>query len=321
MSCAQASVELGEPLEGTAAVARTWLLVEQPGPWGAKALTASHLDPEAGRALDRAASGTGVRVALVRRPGRHADLHRPARRRVLLAHTSPGGAWLRTADIADPAGLAALDFAALGAPDAAEPLSFGTAYHGPPVVAVCTNGRRDRCCALYGRPLAAELAASGSLDVWEITHLGGHRFAPTMVVLPHGYAYGRVDGAHAKRIAEAAQSGRVVPDGCRGRSTWERPGQAAELAVRRLTGEEDADALTVGAAVERTDTGTASGGAGPVWRVPVVHRDGRSWQVAVARTASEPPRPESCGAALGTPARMEVTGIEPAAAGRALPYR
>ncbi len=67
-TCATASRDLDEPLAGTAATARTWLLVEQPGPWGAKALTSSHLDPEVGSALERAAEGTGVRVALIAAP-------------------------------------------------------------------------------------------------------------------------------------------------------------------------------------------------------------------------------------------------------------
>src|SRR5690606_7942985 len=74
--CSTASRELDEPLAGTAATARTWVLLEQPGPWGAKALTSSHLDPALGRALETAAKGTGVRIALIRRTGRHAD--RPA---------------------------------------------------------------------------------------------------------------------------------------------------------------------------------------------------------------------------------------------------
>lgn len=295
--CTRASFELGEPLAGTAAVARTWLLIEQPGPWGAKALTGSRLDPAVGRALDRAADGTGVRVALIRRPGPHADRHRPSRHRVLLAHTAPHDPWIRTADLTDPADLTGLDFARLGAGAHG---GFGAAYEGPPVVAVCTNGKRDRCCALYGRPLAAELAASGGQDVWEITHLGGHRFAPTMLVLPYGYTYGRVDGHHAKDVLEAARSGRVVLDGCRGRSVWERPGQAADLAVRTLTGEDRADAVTV----EGTDE--APGG----WIVRVAHADGRAWRVAVARSVAQPPRPESCGAPLGTPARAAVTSVE-----------
>jgi hypothetical protein len=302
-----ASAELAEPVAATAATARTWLLIEQPGPWGAKALKASHLDPALGRALDSLADGTGVRVGLIRRPGRHADLHRPGSRRVFLAHTAPHDPWIRTADLRDPGELTDLDVAAAGG---GRHGGFGAAYDGPPLAFVCTNGRRDRCCALYGRPLAEELAASaGPGQVWETTHLGGHRFAPTMLVLPHAYAYARIDGRRAKDVLDAAASGQVLPEGCRGRSTWDRPGQAAELAVRELTGERRADALSV------TGTGPAgpgdddAGPAGAGWTVTVAHRDGRAWRVGVRRLAAQPPRPESCGAALGTPPVMDVTDL------------
>ncbi len=307
-TCTRTSAALAEPLTATAATARTWLLIEQPGPWGAKALKSSHLDPSVGRALDRLTNGTGVRIGLIRRPGRHADTHRPTRHRVFTAHTAPRNPWVRTAEIADPAELLALDFPALGA---GADTGFGSAYDGPPLALVCTNGTRDRCCALHGRPLAAELAGADGHDgghgsggghaVWETTHLGGHRFAPTMLVLPHGYAYGRLDGARAKAVLEAARSGLMVTDRCRGRSAWDRPGQAAELAVRALTGEDRADTLTV----EPAD------GSGPGARsVRVTHTDGRAWLVRVTESVSTPPRPESCGAALGTPARMDVTGID-----------
>nr|WP_246470460.1 sucrase ferredoxin [Streptomyces olivoverticillatus] len=291
---------MAEPLAGTAATARTWLLIEQAGPWGADALTSSHLDSETGRALDRAAKGTGVRVALIRRPGRHADCHSPSSQRVFAAHTAPGHSWIRTTEITDPAALLAeLDFAALGA---GEHGGLWQSYEGEPLALVCTNGKRDRCCALLGRPLAAELAASGGTEVWEVTHIGGHRFAPTLFVLPYGYAYGRATAHAVKDALHAAREGRVATAGCRGRSAWERPAQAAELAVRALTGEEDADALDV----------AATEGAAPRWRVTVTHHDGRSWRVEVEQGAAAPPRPESCGRALGTPARMDVVAIVPA---------
>ncbi|MEV5884971.1 sucrase ferredoxin [Streptomyces sp. NPDC052020] len=301
-TCSTVSRDLREPLAGTAATARTWLLVEQPGPWGAKALTSSHLDPALGFALEKAAKGTGVRIALIRRPGRHADCGSPAERRVYAAHTVPGNPWLHTATITDPRRLLGLDFAALGRGDHrtfAATLD-GRPHRGEPLALVCTNGKRDRCCALLGRPLAAELAASGLEGVWEVTHLGGHRFSPTLLVLPYGYAYGRV-GAHAvKEILHGVRDGRIVVDGCRGSSAWERPGQAAELAVRAMTGEHAADALSV----VRTD------GAAPRWKVTVAHADGRRWRVVVAQGASLPPRPESCGTpVLGSPARMEVLTV------------
>ncbi|MBD3006307.1 sucrase ferredoxin [Streptomyces sp. 5-10] len=314
-TCATASRDLSEPLAGTAATASTWLLVEQPGPWGTEALTASRLDPAVGRALERAAEGTGVRVALIRRPGRHADLHTGARHRVFVAHTRPGRSWIRTTALDDPARLLGLDFAALGAGDPGgltlrpqaphephDPAAWEE-YTGDPLVLVCTNGKRDRCCALLGRPLAGELAASGVHGTWEITHIGGHRFSPTLVVLPHGYAYGRATAQGVKDVIEALRHGRVVTGGCRGRSTWERPGQAAELAIRELTGEDGADALTVVVRTEREAR---------VWSVTVAHRDGRVWQVSVAQLAAAPPRPESCGFPLGSPARMEVVGIRTA---------
>lgn len=297
-TCTTASAELGEPVAATAATARTWLLIEQPGPWGRKALTGSRLDPAVGRALDRAAEGTGVRIALIRRPGRHADLHTPAGHRVHLAHTAPGTTWIRSDTLMDPAELTDLDFAALGAGSHG---GFGTARSGPPLALVCTNGRRDRCCAVHGRALATELAASCDADVWEITHLGGHRFSPTMLVLPYGYAYGRVDGTLAKNVLAAARTGRVVLDGCRGRSAWDRPGQAADLAVRALAGIDPEAALAV--------RHTVAEPGGDTWSVLVAHTDGRAWEVAVTRRAAQPPRPESCGAPLGTPAGWTATGI------------
>ncbi|PAZ14747.1 sucrase ferredoxin [Streptomyces sp. SA15] len=301
-TCSTVSRDLGEPLSGTAATARTWLLLEQPGPWGVEALTSSHLDPALGRALEAAAQGTGVRIALIRRPGRHADSGTPALRHVYAAHTAPGNAWLHAATTRDPHRLLDLDFAALGRGDHSTFCSAldGRPHTGDPLALVCTNGKRDRCCALLGRPLATELAASGVEGTWEVTHLGGHRFSPTLLVLPYGYAYGRAEAHTVKEILHGVREGRIVMEGCRGNSAWERPGQAAELAVRTAVGEYAADAL----AIVRTE-GSPSG-----WEVTVAHADGRQWRVVVAQGASVPPRPESCGASvLGSPARMDVVAV------------
>ncbi|MGW0569048.1 sucrase ferredoxin [Streptomyces tauricus] len=300
-TCAKVSQDLEEPLAGTAATARTWLLVEQPGPWGAEALTSSHLDPVLGRALERAAEGTGVRIALIRRPGRHADCHQAAERQVYAAHTAPGNVWLHSATTTDPEQLLTLDFADLGRGLSS---TFDTAldarpHTGDPLALVCTNGKRDRCCALLGRPLAAELAASGVAGAWEVTHLGGHRFSPTLLVLPFGYAYGRAEAHAVKEVLQGVREGRVVTEGCRGSSAWERPGQAAELAVRTAVREDAAGALSV-VRIE---------GEAPHWEVTISHTDGRRWLVAVAQGASAPPRAQSCGSALGSPARMDVTAV------------
>lgn len=301
-TCTSVSRSLDEPLAGTAATARTWLLVEQPGPWGAKALTSSRLDPGLGRDLEKAAAGTGVRIALIRRPGRHDPTGVPLRR-IYAAHTVPGRNWLRTALLADPEDLRALDLKALGAGDYAsfDKALDGAPHTGAPLVCVCANGKRDRCCALLGRPLAASLADSGTEGVWEVTHLGGHRFSPTLLVLPYGYAYGRADSDSVYAVLDAAREGRILTAGCRGNSAWERPAQAAELAVREATGEDRAGVVDVEDAAPRADPGRH--------HFTVRHRDGRGWHVEVTPSAAGPPRPESCGASLGTPARMEVTAL------------
>ncbi|MFF2376050.1 sucrase ferredoxin [Streptomyces xiamenensis] len=297
--CATASWTREEPLAGTAATATTWLLLEQPGPWGPQALTGSRLDPVLGDALESAARGTGVRVALIRRPGRpSADAAADPSRRVYLAHTRPGHSWLRELRVQDPRRLLALDFTRLGA---GEHDGTGDPYHGDPLALVCTNGRRDRCCALLGRPLAAELEAGGGVSAWEITHIGGHRFAPTLLMLPHGYAYGRASAPLIKEVATALGEGRVVTRHCRGRSAWDRPGQAAELAVRELTGEEGPDALTV----------EAGGTDGAAAAVTVRHTDGRRWAVTVDQAADSPALPASCGAAPQPQSRMTVTAVRP----------
>lgn len=292
-TCAALSESLTEPLPGTAAVATTWLCLEQRGPWGHDALRESHLDPGIGTELDRLASAHGVRVQLIRRPGPHADT--PGPRQVLLGNAKPGGR-LREKTIDDPAELLDLDFEriAAGAHD-------GWGEPADPVLLVCTNGRRDRCCALLGRELIAEIGEHRQDSIWETSHTGGHRFAPAAVLLPSGYTYGRLTARRADSALAAASAGEVSLDGLRGRSPWSRAGQAAELAVRRELGENRLDALEVG---EADETGGST-------VVRVHHRDGRDWRVAVHARELDPPRPNSCGKGAVRPVSFEARIIRP----------
>jgi len=278
-ACSETSRLLAEPLAGTAPIARSWIVVEQPGPWGRKALTQSHLDQVLGAALDTAASAHGARVALVRWPGRHPDAGQVSRR-VWVASTQPGASWLLGGRVDDVAELGALAWSGLERGDrervrASLPVLFPEAE---PLLLVCTNGRRDVCCANFGRPLAGALRDRFPGRVWETTHLGGHRFAPTA----------------AASLVEHARLGRHVAGGYRGRSTFSRAGQAAEAAVRKaaaVDGLDDLDIETDGPLDSHADT----------WRVVVVHRDGRRWHIDVRARPLDPARPESCGAAAVRP--------------------
>lgn len=290
--CSDTAATLDEQLAGSAPRAVAWVALEQSGPWGPKAFTSSHLDPAVGAAIEATAAAHDVRPALIRRPGRHADHHTPEQpRRVLVAHTSPGRSWLLEGTVPDPADLLEADWAAMRDGDAeAVRRTLPTLVPSDRShLLVCTNGRRDVCCAAKGRPVALGVAALHPDRVWEVTHTSGHRFAATAVLLPAGTLHGWLDGAAAEDLLVAADRGETVLAGSRGRTTWAAPAQVAELAVREAVGELGLDALDV---VSSDATGDHS------WSVVVAHADGRRWQLTVASEASDLARAESCGKAL-----------------------
>jgi hypothetical protein len=296
---------LGEQLAGSAPEAVAWVALEQSGPWGAKAFTSSHLDPGLGRALESAAGSHRTRAVLVRRPGRHADTNVETgtdQRRVLVAFTVPGRTWLLEGTVTSPFALLDLDWPGLERGDVAAVRRSlpGLVLAAEPHLLVCTNGARDLCCAVRGRPIALGLAAGHPRLVWEVTHTSGHRFAPTAVLLPAGTLHGRLDLDAAEALLLEAAAGRTVLVGARGRSTWPAAAQVAELAVRERTGELRLDELAV---LTHDLVGTYG------WRTVVGHRDGRSWRVDVSSVASEEERAESCGKAL-KPLRRWVAVVE-----------
>jgi hypothetical protein len=288
--CSATSVAVGESLVGSAPYAVGWVCLEQNGPWGAKAWTSSHLDPEVGAAIEGAAASHEVRPSLIRRPGRHADPGTVTSRTVLVAHSRPGDAWLLAGTIASPEDLLALDWAAVAAGDREAAItSLPALAPADPQLLVCTNGTRDTCCARLGRPIAAAAAAHFPDQVWEVTHTSGHRFAPTTVLLPSGSLHGRV--LDATPLLRAETAGEVLVTGYRGRSVWPTEAQVAEEHVRRTTGVLGLDDLTV------TTTGDD-------WLV--AHRDGRRWPLRVT-AYDDGDRPESCGKGAKPVTRFRVT--------------
>jgi hypothetical protein len=206
--CSDAARERCDPMAGTAAPARRWLLIEHPGPWAIDALAGSGIDPQVQDRLQVAARIGSARILLIRRPGR-----RPrddGRRAWAVIDHSPlagqvWGTWREDDDL-----LAAVDLLR-GAQLEGMPTS-----PGEPVLLVCAHGRHDTCCALRGRPLAATLAARWPEWTWECSHVGGDRFAPNLVVLPDGAYYGRVDPAQGVAVVEAHLREEVVATSLRG---------------------------------------------------------------------------------------------------------
>jgi hypothetical protein len=234
--CSAASLTRDEPIVGTASTVRAFLLVENPGPWGVDALRDARLEPvEVRDALRERAALAGVRVLLVRRPGRATA---GEGRRVFAAYADPEQPWLETATVSQPRALLDLDLGSL-----ARGRPLGLTRCDEPVFCVCTHGRHDACCAELGRPTAAALSHSHPEHTWEVSHVGGDRFAANLLVLPDGLYYGRVDPGGAPGLASRHLEGHLDLTRLRGRSGYSFAVQVAEVGLRRRLGETGRDAL------------------------------------------------------------------------------
>lgn len=228
--CAAASRRRAEQLAGSATHVRTWVLLEHPGPWGETALLDARLPDGLGAELRRRAADLRAKILLVRRHGARTS-EEPGGLRVFAARTHPVAPRLESGLLADPREVLDLDLEALSRGG-----SSGLATYDGPLLCVCTNGRHDACCAERGRPIAQALAAAHPEATWEVSHIGGDRFAGNMVVLPHGLYYGRLDPDSALAVARAHLAGEVELDHLRGSSHHPMPVQAAEIALRREHG-------------------------------------------------------------------------------------
>jgi Sucrase/ferredoxin-like len=224
-----ADLAAGDPPEGTAPPADHWFLVEHPGPWGRVAFAQSGFERSVVDALDRWARLVRGRVLLVRRPGRRSGARE---RRWFRIDSRPGHESVRTGAVTADAGLV-------------EALSEPGVAVDHPLHLVCVHGRHDACCAVHGRPLAAALAVAGPEHTWECSHIGGCRFAPALVLLPHGFTFGAVPPAEAAALVAAYADGTVEPRYLRGRSSVSPAAQAAQHHARLATGELGVDALRV----------------------------------------------------------------------------
>ena len=281
--CATHSLAIGEALAGTA-ITKTqhFLVLEHAGPWGPKGIEDSALPVpivEHFQALGKRHSQ--LRVQLIRGMGSTSG----AARRLYLASCGEGAGRLTTLTLESDEALLALDLDGWLRGEAPAPGS----PESEPLLLVCVHGKRDRCCARLGMPLYRALSELASERVWQTTHLGGHRFAATLIVLPQGVCYGRVEPSEAAALLGASRAHRLHdPARIRGRTLYSSEAQAAEVELRTRLGETREDALQlVDVTVEQ---GMAS-------RVRFTTRvDGRMHEVVLSREALPPP-PASCGAA------------------------
>ncbi|HJR45030.1 MAG TPA: sucrase ferredoxin [Actinomycetota bacterium] len=244
--CADSAEARDEPLYGTASFVRRWLLVEQPGAWGANALLESRMPRAVATELHKSAGAVGARVILLRRGARMSQ----DRRHVYFLRTERGRMYKAELSLDKIDDLLDIDLS---------PLRKGgeipeATTNEEPLFLVCTHGRHDACCSIRGNLVSRIACAQEGYDTWECSHIGGDRFAANVVCFPHGIYYGRVGPRGILSVMHAYRNGRLSLDHFRGRCSNSFPVQAAEYFLRRQTGMDMID----GPALQRV-TGGAEG--------------------------------------------------------------
>lgn len=226
-SCRETSLGNGEPILGTAPPqTERWVVIESRAPFPAKVVKESPLADLLRPLTDRLATlCKRTRMQYIRRARGLAT--GDGKIHVFLADARAGHQRLLEGDFDTHEELLGIDI---------ESFIQGEHVRGftprvSPLVLLCTHGKRDACCALHGR---AFMKAAGEADeLWETSHIGGHRFAATCVVLPWGQYYGRLRPEEAERFLANLRRGRMHDlSTYRGCATLSRRGQVAEGVVR-----------------------------------------------------------------------------------------
>ncbi|MGD1931058.1 MAG: sucrase ferredoxin [Leptolyngbyaceae cyanobacterium] len=81
---------------------------------------------------------------------------------------------------------------------------------------ICTHASHNECCGAYGYPFYQAAIAhvqqwglTPQVQPWQITHIGGHRFAPTLIDFPQGRYYGNLNELSLRALLQS--QGDIAP--------------------------------------------------------------------------------------------------------------
>jgi hypothetical protein len=226
MTSCESSLAAQESLMATAPRTDVWILLEYDKPWGAQALEQSDL-PQAIKSYihQQMDAIPNARFQFIRRGGNIGGID------LFIARSSVHSPRLYHFRLNSYEDLLGYDLAAIAADRSEYTLSDQKLF------LVCTNGKKDLCCAQHGLPLYKTMSQMAPESVWQTTHIGGHRFAATLVCLPEGVYYGRVPIEQSAALIRAHHHGEMLLDYSRGWCAYDAPTQAADHFLRQETGE------------------------------------------------------------------------------------
>jgi hypothetical protein len=230
ITCSAWSAQTAEQLFGTAPTVKTWFLLEYEGRWEPDAFENSDLPPAVkDHLLRHSLTVPQPRIQVIRQKPRLAPPGDIAFFVALSRDESPALYEFHLSQYDD---LLALDLPAICTADPSQ----DQFRRFEPLYLVCTHGRRDRCCAQQGVPVVEHITPRVGASVWQTSHVGGHRFAANLIILPQGVYYGRLDPAAAQNVIDAHRAGQIVPEHLRGRACYSKAGQVAEVFLRTESG-------------------------------------------------------------------------------------
>ena len=223
--CSLLARAAGVPLYGSTSPARVWLLLEYRRSWGAKVLPQSALAPPIKHFLSHTlAAIPESKLLFIKQPERFPKKHHT----LFVAICRENRSRLFRFEFRRYADLLDLDIPAVAAEN---PARDSREWPGP-LYLVCTNGKRDKCCAKFGLPLYRELAAQAGEAVWQCSHIGGHMYAPTFVSLPEGHCFGHVKPGEGESILKSLLQDELFLSRYRGRACYPKIVQAADYFLR-----------------------------------------------------------------------------------------
>lgn len=117
-----------------------------------------------------------------------------------------------------------------------------TVWRNDPFFLICTNGKKDKCCAKFGLPVYKFFESFNTdVPVWECSHVGGDRFAANVVAMPYGVYYGHVAVEDVGHILVRTLLKKIYKNKYRGLSRRSFFEQAIECYLRDFLSNYDID--------------------------------------------------------------------------------
>lgn len=247
-----------------------WFLLEVPRPWAAKALAVNDLLPQVNERLQRWVEDIPKsRVVFIKKNNR--PVNNP---KLFVVISEDYDQRIHRFDLND-------DYLNIEhvpvAEVVADPQHLSRIADPSPLFLVCTNGKRDNCCSKFGLPIVKAFEDDGDENVWQCTHLGGHRYAAVVGAFPQGLYYQLFDPAGVSAFRQNIIQNHVPLQGLRGRTAYASGEQAAEIFLREQTENMADDAYRLTRSTQKDD----------VWQVSF-QNGAKTYTVTLTQSMSEP---------------------------------